>query len=261
MDKNLNLLYFSATENTQKYLRAIASQLNSDYNEYNISSVKAREKKLEFKEDDLLIVGVPVYLGRVPELLINYFEKVKGNHTPAVFVVTYGNRAYDDALLELQDIFEENGFIGVAGGAFIGEHSNSKKIAGLRPDQDDLNFAADFGKKIKSKINNIKKLKTVSELEVNGDYPYKERHDSPDFAPKTTAACIECAICAENCPVNAISFNNFKDIDKEKCINCCSCIQKCPVDAKYMDHPHFKEITSFLIENFAEERKENQVFF
>jgi ferredoxin len=260
MNKNLNLLFFSATENTKTYLKTIASKLNDHYIEYDITGVEAREKKLEFSKNDLLIIGAPVYAGRIPKFLVNYFEKIRGDNTPAVFIVTYGNRDYDDALLELKDIFESNGFRGIAAGAFIGEHSNSKKIAGYRPDQKDINYAEKFGDKIKAKVNRGLNLGLDSKLEVKGNYPYKERHDSPAFAPQTADSCIDCAICAKSCPVNAISFKNFSKIDKEKCINCCSCIQKCPVDAKYMDHPHFEEITEYLIENFAEKRKENETF-
>ncbi len=260
MDINLKLLYFSATENTQKILRTIAGEIDADYLEYDITSVEARKKKLKFDQNDLLIVGAPVYAGRIPELLVDYFKRLKGSSTPAVFVVTYGNRDYDDALLELKDIFNENGFVDLAAGAFIGEHSNSKQIAGERPDENDLNSAKEFGRQIKSKVDEKEKNKIDSNLKVKGNYPYKERHDSPNFAPETADQCIECAVCAENCPVNAISFTDFSKIDEEKCIHCCSCIQKCPVEAKYMAHPHFEEITDYLIENFGGKRKEAEIF-
>jgi ferredoxin len=260
MDLNLKLIYFSATENTQTILRAIAEEIDDGYIEYDITPVKAREEAIELDQNDLLLVGAPVYAGRIPELVVDYFKKLEGNRTPAVFIVTYGNRDYDDALLELKDLFEENDFIAAAAGAFIGEHSNSKKIAGARPDETDLNSAKEFGRQIKSKVDEKGKFVTDSNFKVKGSYPYKERHDSPNFAPKTADQCIECAVCAENCPVNAISFTNFIEIDEAKCIHCCSCIQKCPVEAKYMDHPHFEEITNYLIENFGEKRKEAEIF-
>ena len=260
MNKNLKLLYFSATENTKQFIRTIAGAISEDYKEYDITAAKKRKEIPNFNENDLLIVGSPVYGGRIPELLTEYFKKVKGANTPAAFVVSYGNRDYDDALLELKDIFEDNDFIGIAAGAFVGEHSNSKEIAGERPDQSDFKSAEDFGRQIKRKVEATAELKSYAELEVRGDYPYKERHESPDFAPKTADSCIECAVCAENCPVSAISFDNFSDINESKCISCCSCIQKCPVDAKSMDHPHFKEVTDYLIENFSDQRKEAEIF-
>src|SRR5690606_23151552 len=112
-------------------------------------------KNFNFSEDDLVIIGVPVYAGRVPEFLSKYFlSKIRRNNTYAVFIVVYGNRAYDDALLELKNIFESNGFIGIAGGAFIGEHSYTEKLATGRPDGNDLNTAYKFGVDVREKINN-----------------------------------------------------------------------------------------------------------
>lgn len=260
MNRNLHLLYFSATENTEKIVKSIGKAISDNFTVHDITSTSAREKTYKFDSNDLLIVGSPVYMGRIPQLLVDYFKKIEGDQSPAVFVTSYGNREYDDALLELKEIFEANGFIPTAGGAFIGEHSNSEKIAGGRPDQKDLKKAEEFGLAVKKKLEAAEELSELPELEVKGSYPYKERHETPNFAPATTADCIECAICAEECPVDAISFSDFKDIDQKACINCCSCVQKCPVDAKYMAHPHFKEITEFLIDNFGDQRRQIETF-
>ena len=76
-------------------------------------------------EDELLVVGVPVYMGRVPELLMEWLHAVKASGSPAVSVVVYGNRAFEDSLIELEDILTERGCISIAGAAYIGEHSFS----------------------------------------------------------------------------------------------------------------------------------------
>ena len=62
----------------------------------------------------------------------------KGNATPVIPVVVYGNRDYEDALKELSDALSAQGFVPVSAGAFIGEHSYSRKdmpIAAGRPDK------------------------------------------------------------------------------------------------------------------------------
>ncbi len=258
---NLKLLYFSATGNTEAICKEIAAGIKKDYQIYDLTPKQAREKAYSFAGNDLLIVGVPVYSGRVPEFMVDVIEKVKGNSTPAVFVVTYGNRDYDDALLELKDIFEANGFKGIAGAAFIGEHSYGKEIAGERPDSGDLKLAREFGVKIKEKLIGIKDLSDWPDLEVKGSYPLKESSKRfKDIRPETTEACTECGICAENCPMEIISFENFRDIEPGKCIRCCSCIQKCPEDAKYFADPGFNRINKYLIENFSDRRKEPEIF-
>lgn len=260
MNRQVSVLYFSATGGTEKVIRAIASGLCDHFNEYNITLPNNRVEEVIFGSNDLVIIGVPVYAGRVPKLLIDYFSKIKGSNTPAVFVAVYGNRHYDDALLELKNTFAENGFIGIAAGAFIGEHSNTPQVGTNRPDAKDLELAKEFGIEIKEKLNQNTDIAQLSELAIKGNLPYKERPNTPPIAPITSDACTNCSICANHCPTGAISFVNFADIDASKCIRCCSCIKKCPVDAKIIDHELFIKITQGLIDNFSSVRREAEWF-
>jgi len=88
---------------------------------------------------DLAIIGVPVYAGRVPEIAAHRLKEIKGAGTPAVVVAVYGNREFEDALVEMRDIAIAQGFEVVAAGAFIAEHSFSTDelpIAAGRPDSE-----------------------------------------------------------------------------------------------------------------------------
>ena len=261
MDKQLNLLYFSATDRTATVVKEIGKNFGSEFKEYNITMPSDREKGLVFGSEDLLIVGVPVFGGRVPAFLGEYFSKVKGNRTPAVFTVVYGNRDYEDALLELKNIFEENGFIGIGAAAFIGEHSYTEKIGTGRPDKSDLEIAKEFGAKVLDKLNSSEGKLQETKLVVKGNFPYKERKSALGaMAPETNDDCIDCGICAKYCPKEAISFNNFKEIDASKCIKCCSCIKRCVVGAKYFNDETFKQFTQRLIDNFSSIRREPELF-
>lgn len=51
-----------------------------------------------------MIAAVPVYAGRVPNVLLKYLNSMQGYGAKAVPLVLYGNRDYDDALVELTDI-------------------------------------------------------------------------------------------------------------------------------------------------------------
>jgi ferredoxin len=257
MDKQLSLLYFSATGSTAKIVKRISDSIGKIENEYDITLSGNRQVELTFDSNDLVIVGVPVYAGRVPSFLSNYFSKVKGNNTKVIIIVVYGNRDYDDALLELKDIFERNGFIGIAGGTFIGEHSYTTKLATGRPDVTDLNFAVEFGRKIREKLNDGTER---NDLIVKGKFPYKEKKPVQLIAPVTTDNCIECGICANHCPMEAINFSNYKAIDASKCIKCCSCIKKCPVAAKSINDETFIKFTQGLIDNFSSVRHEPEFF-
>ncbi|VBB09036.1 Hypothetical protein LUCI_4322 [Lucifera butyrica] len=258
MDKRLQLLYFSATGTTAQILKEMASGIGQIKKEYDITLPMNRQGELAFESDDLLIVGVPVYAGRVPEFLTDYFSKVKGNHTQAIFIVIYGNRDYDDALLELKDTFEKNGFNGIAAGAFIGEHSYTTLVGTGRPDREDLKIAKKFGVDIKTKLSNGDTQ--IMKVVVKGQYPYKEKVARPLMAPVTNDNCVMCGLCARHCPVGAIHFSDYKEVDATMCIKCCRCIKSCPADAKAINHPAFKEIKQFLIDKFGNIRHEPEVF-
>lgn len=259
MNKQLSILYFSATDGTAKVVKEIGRGISNNYKEYNITQLKNRQETLLFGPDEMIIVGVPVYAGRVPGFLVDYLMKIKGNDTPAIFITVYGNRDYEDALLELKNIFESNGFNGIASGAFIAEHSNTNKVATNRPDTKDLETAFTFGNEIKDKCQRYPDLSKLPQRVVKGNFPYKERPIMPSFVPSTTDDCIECGICANHCPMEAISYSNYKDIE-ESCIRCCSCIKRCPVNAKKMEHEVFNTITNRLIDNFSSIRREPELF-
>ncbi|MBU3136145.1 EFR1 family ferrodoxin [Clostridium gasigenes] len=248
----VNLIYFSATDRTAKVVKEIGSAISDELFENDITLEENRNEGLVFTEKDLVIVGVPVYAGRVPKFLVEYFNKVKGNNTLVIFVVTYGNRAYEDALLELKNTFEENGFIGVGATAFVGEHSYTELLGSGRPNKEDLEIAKKFGDRVKIKINSIKDISEIGNLNVPGNYPYVVKVSKmKPMAPETNDNCIDCGICKNSCPTNAISKQNCRIVDKERCIKCCRCIRNCPVSAKEMTNSEYIEMKDFLINNWS----------
>ncbi len=260
MERQLSVVYFSPTEGTQKVVKGIAEGISDSYKEYNMTMPTNRQDELVFGANDLVIIGVPVYAGRVPVFLMEYLLKLKGSNTPAIFVTVYGNRDYEDALLELKGEMEKNGFIGVAAGAFIGEHSNTRKVGTNRPDANDLELAKKFGCEVKNKIEGMADVTQIPKLNVKGNYPYKEVMQAPPMAPDTNEDCVDCGMCAKNCPVSAISAENYKEVDSTKCIRCSSCIKKCPVNAKAINHEMYNKITNVLIEKLSSVRKQPEYF-
>ena len=230
MNRKLHIIYFSATQTTQQVVRAIAGSLGS-FTEHDITMPPNRSQALSFGEDDLVIFGIPVYAGRIPTFLMDCFARITGRRTPAVFVVVYGNRAYEDALLELKDIFEQKGFVGVAGGAFIGEHSYTDKVGTGRPDEADLAMAKKFGANIKQLLSATTDISALHPLTVKGNSPYKAMVTRPPIKPDTDSTCTDCGLCARLCPVEAIDSHNFREIDATKCIKCCRCVNGCRVGA------------------------------
>ena len=64
-----------------------------------------------FSAGELVVLGVPVYGGRIPALAAERMAQLKGQQTPVIILVTYGNRDYEDALLELKTILEQQQFV------------------------------------------------------------------------------------------------------------------------------------------------------
>ena len=258
--KKLNLLYFSPTDGTKKIVKEIANGIGYEYKEFDITLPQNRTENLFFDENDLVIIGVPTYAGRFPKLLKGYLDKISCNNAMAVFVATYGNRDYEDCLLEMKDLFESKGFIGVAAGVFVAEHSSTSKLATNRPNNDDLNIARDFGVQIKNKLNNLNDVSELK-LEVPGNFPYVEKNiPQVPMAPETNDTCVNCKVCAKHCPTAAIDFDDCKTIDATKCIRCCSCVKRCPFNSKKFTHPGFNNMKNMLETNFVDVVRMPEIF-
>lgn len=261
--QSLKLVYFSPSGTTKTIIEGIARGFNqSSVETIDISKPEVRKQQLQTSENDLLVIGVPVYVGRVPAIAIDWLYTLQARSTPAVCVVVYGNRAYDDALLELKDTMVKHGCVPVACAAFVGEHSFSSSetpIAVARPDVSDVNLAELLGKRIKEKLLPIESVDHISDIAVPGNYPYREfKPWVLDFI-EINNNCSQCGVCATVCPVDAIDLENSTLIEKEKCILCCACVKSCPEKALTVKPGIVKDVAKRLSQT-CQNRKE-PVFF
>ncbi|MCP4704736.1 MAG: 4Fe-4S dicluster domain-containing protein [candidate division Zixibacteria bacterium] len=263
--QSLKLVYFSPTGTTKKVVQGIVRGINQSTVELiDITKPDARKQQLQTSENELLIVAVPVYMGRVPALLSEWLHSIKAHNTPVVCVVVYGNRAYENALLELKDILIKCGCKPIAGAAYIGEHSfHSSELPAAsegRPDAGDLNQAELFGRKINKKLQFVSSVDHISDLNIPGNYPYEGVTElwSVDFIAVSND-CMQCGICAEGCPVGAIDSEKSNLIDKEKCTLCCACIKSCPKKARTMK-PGLMKDAAIRVNELFQERKEPEFY-
>ena len=262
--KSINLVCFSPTETTAKIVSGIAQGMCPDtVNRIDLTPPGAESQGADHVSDEWTIIGTPVYAGRVPRQALRRLRRIKANNAPAVVVVVYGNRDYEDALLELKTAAVELGFRPVAGGAFIGEHSYtsvSMPIAAGRPDDRDMEKAKRFGASIKEKISRYGALDGVPALHVPGNYPYIEWPQPPEMAPVTDASkCTLCAECADLCPTAAIRVDDAVLTQNNRCIHCCACIKKCPAGARQWENAWIEQVRTWLSEN-CRQRKEPDLF-
>jgi len=260
----VRLVYFSPTKTTQKILEGIAQGTEVGKVEHlDLTPPEAKTLGLDEMQDELVLLGVPVYGGRVPLEAVPKLQRLKANRIPAVIIVVYGNREFEDALLELKDLAQESGFVPVAGGAFIGEHSfanDTTPIANGRPDSEDLIKAREFGLQIRGKMKDIDSIDEVSQLEVPGNSPYKKRRKPAEISPSTQEdPCTLCETCASLCPVAAITVEETVETDKLACILCCACVKNCPTGARVVEEPMIKQMAEWLSTN-CQARKEPEIF-
>ncbi len=246
-------VYFSATGTTKKVVEFIADKIaaaiGAEYGAKDFTLPDARVEALSFSCDELVVFGTPVYAGRVPNVLLKYLTKTEGNGALAVPVVLFGNRNYDDALIELRDILEKGGLHTVAAAAFVGEHAFSYSLAKGRPDNADMEYARILAGEIADKVDALSDTKALKPVHVKGTpEPYsgyfqpRDRSGNPidirKVKPLTKNTCTNCLLCAEVCPMGSIRFDNVKELTGI-CIKCGACIKKCPVGAKYFEDEGF----------------------
>lgn len=179
-------------------------------------------------DGDLLIVGVPSYAGRVPEMAVRSLRRFLGNNTPAIIVSVYGNRAYDDTLIELKDLMESHGFKLLSAAAVIAQHSIFPKIAEGRPNADDMEKLHDFASKSRELLLQIPKMSAVSRLMVKGNRPYRDTKPIPLHPEGSKGKCISCHACVKMCPFGAITMKEPYKTNEKKCISCGRCVVVCP---------------------------------
>ena len=232
---------FSPTGGTKKVAEAIAAGFGTPTVEMDLTKAGATAT---LGEHDALLAVLPVYAGRVPQISLERLSVLKGSGQKAVAVVVYGNREFDDALLETKNALEAGGFQVIAAAAFIAEHSIVRSIAAGRPDAEDEALCRQFAADVTAKMEN------PAPVNVPGNDPYVELKPSA-FHPAAEENCVKCGVCAEKCPVGAIPLDAPSETLGDMCINCMRCVQVCPQQCRTLPDTFLNMITQMLNQNAA----------
>ena len=247
-------ILFSATGRTEKVLNIISEKWSGEKVRIDLSDPHMDESKYNITKDDFCIIAVSVFAGRVPLPAAENLKKIKGNGAKALLVAVYGNRAIDDCLLEMKDITTENSFRPVAAIEASVQHSLLTKFASRRPDEQDKKELEDFADKVKEILSE----KEYREITVPGNHPYVKPMKMP-ITPKGSKKCIDCKLCAKNCPMEAIPLDNPRITDKSKCITCMRCVELCPVNARDFPKPLMNLMHMAMKKSF-DGRKPNNIY-
>ena len=254
--ENMNVIQivFSPTGGTQQVIDTITETWETPVNQVDLTNPKNAYSALNFLQDDLVVIAVPSYGGRVPALAAERLKKINGNHARCVIVCVYGNRAYEDTLLELRDIAVQSNFKVIAAISAIAEHSIMHQYATGRPDQKDKDELRRFAEKVFEKINAC----NTDTLQLPGNRPYKKA-GSVGFVPKANEKCVKCGLCAEKCPAQAISKENIKSADPKACISCMRCVAQCPQSARKVNSA-MVSAAALILKKACYERKDNELY-
>ncbi len=249
-------IVFSPTGGTQQVTDTITSTWENHVNKVDLTNPEDEYSALNFSKDDIAVVAVPSYGGRVPALAAERLAKINGNHAQCVIVCVYGNRAYEDTLLELKDIAEQSNFNVIAAVSAIAEHSIMHQYAAGRPDQKDKEELRGFAGKILEKIES--RNTDMAGLQIPGNRPYKKAGGG-GLVPKANDKCVSCGLCAEKCPAQAISKENVKFADSKRCISCMRCIAQCPQAARKVNGAMVSTL-ALALKKACSERKDNELY-
>ncbi|MDE7430310.1 MAG: 4Fe-4S binding protein [Lachnospiraceae bacterium] len=249
-------IVFSPTGGTGKVADIITEEWEGAVTRIDLTDAETDFSKIIIGQEDIVLVAVPSYGGRVPELAAKRLMEIRGNQAKCIIVCVYGNRAYEDTLIELQDIVEKCGFQTVAAISAVAEHSIIHQYAAGRPDDKDAEELRGFAKTIYGRFKGTKIPETVRE--VPGNRPYKKAGGA-GLVPKATKDCVGCGLCAEGCPAQAISREKLKTADVKKCISCMRCTVRCPKSARKVNGA-MVSVAALAIKKACSERKKNELF-
>lgn len=253
-------IVFSPTGGTQKVADILADALAKELgaadavSQIDLADPFIDETDITVPADAFAVIAMPCFGGRDPEVAMKRLSLIKGSGAKCVVVNVYGNRAFDDALLEMEDGATKAGFAVIAAVAAIAEHSIMHQFATGRPDDTDKRNLQEFAQRIAKQLQSGE---NTAAPRVPGNDPYMKAGAVP-LVPKVTGNCVSCGECAKKCPVTAINSIDFA-ADKGLCIACMRCIEVCPQNARSISKVMVKG-ASMAIKKVASVRKECELY-
>lgn len=245
-------IIFSPTGGTNKVANAITqSWPQPDIIDLSIPNTNYTD--ISFENDSLVLIAMPSFGGIAPQLALDRLSMLKGNNALCVIVAVYGNRAYEDTLVQMEDYAQRAGFRVIAGISAVAEHSILHQYAAGRPDLNDCKTLKEFGEEILKKTSS----NDFSKPSIPGNRPYKK--GGAGMIPKADSTCTACGKCAQKCPASAIAPENLKVSDKHKCISCMRCVTICPVHARKVNKL-MSSIAAIAIKKACSTEKMNELF-
>lgn len=86
-------IFFSPTGGTKKVADIVAKGTNPESEEIDLIKEPDKLLKVKFEKEDLCLVAVPSYGGRIPSVVVDMFRNVKADGTKAILGICCQNHA------------------------------------------------------------------------------------------------------------------------------------------------------------------------
>ncbi len=248
-------IVFSPTGGTKRAADILVKEWGLPVEEIDLTDARADYAAGSPAAEDIAVIALPSFSGRAPALAAERLAQVHGNGAMCVLVCVYGNRAYEDTLVEMSDIAEGCGFRVVAAVAAVAEHSIARQYAAGRPDAADEDSLRGFARQIWDKINGD--ADSIAAPQIPGNRPYRKAGGS-GMTPKAGKECVKCGLCARDCPAQAISKDDPQKTDGDKCISCMRCVARCPQGARKLNGA-LTAAVALKLKKVCSDRKDNEL--
>jgi len=276
---------FSPTGGTLLVAQRLAETLGRllhagvEYHSYTLP--RERGEMPSFDADDIVLWATPVYAGRIPNKTLDYLRnaltnskfKVQNSKLSSIALVTFGNRAYDNALAELMGLMQDGGMHPVGAAAVVTRHAFSDTLGAGRPNEEDITALDRFAEHLAEKIEEVKKhlhnhaiTQSRNPLTVPGE-AHPEKYYTPlkaNSAPAgfikakpscDPARCTRCGKCMDVCPMGSIVTDEGMPSFDGICIKCQACRRICPVRAIAFTDPEYLSHVAMIEKTFAEPKR------
>lgn len=262
--KKIKVNYFSPTGGTLQVARRLAERLagplqaDMEYRSYTLPH--ERETLPVFDKDDIILWATPVYAGRIPNKTLEYVQRaLHASGNLSIALVSFGNRAYDNALAELVGLMKEGGMQPVGAAAMVTRHVFSDTLGTGRPDKNDLDALDRFAEQVAEKIlsaSNISPLTIPGEAHPEKYYTPLNTNNAPAGFLKAkpscdTNLCSRCGKCMAVCPMGSISNDGGLPTFDGICIKCQACRRGCPSGAIAFTDPEYLSHVAMIERTFA----------
>lgn len=269
--------FFSPTGSTAEVVRLLAGDVSAalaaadlsgrDWiSEDDFTLPGGRNAVRCFEPDELLILGTPTYAGRVPNKIAPEIARLfRGNGTPAVPVVTFGNRSFDHSLAELAAILEKNGFRPVGAAAMCTPHAFSDVLGAGRPDEKDRELLRQLAGDICRALQERDACRVPQEKDACRAPQVKDACRAPQEkdacrVPQEETYAGDVPTCLPELPGDpeapyytplgldgkpAKFLKAHPKVRPERCRHCGTCAAVCPMGSVCRDHP--AEMTGICI--------------